>query len=454
MRRGLQNLVIRFNVDTMEQGPSFRLGSSNPRDYIYALQGLASGDDVISKKLVIDYDPRVSTAAIFTEFTRMCFDTSDGIPHAANDMSPHSLIDTLFFAQMDTKVVDGLPAWVPDWSANLTIPHRYRTGGFPVFDAGGGNGSLRSYCIRPEVDVSKSGILKIRAVLLCKVDRVGTHCMQFSSRPRAGQFGSRTVVARTIFAFFREVRDMCKWASDQPHSASIPSTTELDKAVWITSTGGHGLTLTTERTLMGREAVNGQPLLGYLWDFQLEMEVLPTIMRRRRDQLTRVAALWTLNSRTSIGSRWLLFWKAYAFLLYCGGRLMAEAYHLYLLWRFMCGLPYLVLFGRDSEDMMYAGVFGSQWRVGLGMLKYVLARHVRRKCFASGGGHVGLGPVGMQLGDVVVVPLGATLPVILRPGVVATEPCRYVGEAYCHGFMNREALAEGNGLEKRDFEIM
>lgn len=87
------------------------------------------------------------------------------------------------------------------------------------------------------------------------------------------------------------------------------------------------------------------------------------------------------------------------------------------------------------------------------MLKYVLAQHVRRMCFASGAGHLGLRPVGMQLGDVVVVPLGATLPVILRPGKTATEPW-YVGEAYCHGLLSGEALTEENELDTRHFEIM
>ena len=353
-------------------------------------------------------------------------------------------------------MVEELPSWVPDWSTNLTIPHGYQLGGFPIFNAGGGNGSLKPNAL-PEVtgDVLKPGILKIRAVLLCKVDRLGTHFLQLSSRQPSHQFDSPTIVARTIFNFFRDVQDTCKWASHRPNSASIPSTDELDRAVWVTTTGGHGLMLTTEKCLMGRQPVNGQPLLGYLWDFQLEMDVLPTIMKRRRDHLNRIAATWTSNTQqsTETRSRLLFLWQLYALLLYWAGRLFAEMYHLYWLWKYLCALPYL-LWDRDSEDMMYGGIFGLQWKVDLGMLKFVLARHVRRKCFASGAGHVGLGPVGMELGDVVVVPLGATLPVILRPGATATEPWRYVGEAYCHGFMTGEALAEGNGLETRHFEIV
>ena len=102
--------------------------------------------------------------------------------------------------------------------------------------------------------------------------------------------------------------------------------------------------------------------------------------------------------------------------------------------------------------MIYPAVFGVPMP-DVGMLKFVLARHARRKCFVSDAGHVGLGPVGMQLGDAVVVPLGATVPVVLRPGAADTEPWTYVGEAYCHGFMDGEGLEEGKGLEIRQFEI-
>ncbi|KAK3352784.1 heterokaryon incompatibility protein-domain-containing protein, partial [Lasiosphaeria hispida] len=123
MRRGLDNLVVRFNLDTMAQGPSARLGSSDPKDYIYALKGLAPADDPVSTQLVTDY--ALPAAAIFTAFTRLLLTPSP------------SPIDTLFLSQPATRTVPDLPTWVPDWSTHLTNPHGYRTGCTPVFRAGG-----------------------------------------------------------------------------------------------------------------------------------------------------------------------------------------------------------------------------------------------------------------------------------------------------------------------------
>ncbi|KAH8585719.1 heterokaryon incompatibility protein-domain-containing protein, partial [Bisporella sp. PMI_857] len=257
MRRGLANLVTRFNVDIMVHGPWVRLGFSNPKDTIYALRGLVSDGDPVSERLVTDYN--LPAATIFTDFTRLLFDASIGTPP----------IDTLLLSQMETKRIHGLPSWVPDWSVNIVIPHGYRSGCFPMFNAGGGN---REPYVYPEVDVSSPGILSVKAILLCEIDRVGTHFMELSSRRLAHPMESPTLLPRSIFRFFREVRELCEWASEQPNSVSIPSTAKLDEAVWVTTTGGHGFTQTTERSLLGTQIVDGKPLLGYLWDFQLQME--------------------------------------------------------------------------------------------------------------------------------------------------------------------------------------
>jgi hypothetical protein len=137
--------------------------------------------------------------------------------------------------------------------------------------------------------------------------------------------------------------------------------------------------------------------------------------------------------------------------IHWASRLLVEVLHLYWLYRLFIMKPYLLL-REDVEDMLYHGIFGVQ-KIDVGILKSVLDRHTRRKCFASRRGHVGLGPVGTHPGDVVVVPLGATVPFILRPGPTAEDPWTYVGEAYCHGFMDGEALMAGNGLDMRWFEI-
>jgi hypothetical protein len=439
MRRGLANLVTRFNVDIMAHGPWIRLGSSDPKDHIYALKGLVPHGDPVLENLVTDYD--LPAAKIFTDFTRLLLDPSIGTP----------AIDTVLLSQMETKTkkIHGLPSWVPDWSSEvLVLPHGYRAGSFPIFNAGGGNRAPYTYS---EVDASRPGILRVKAILLCEIERAGIHFMVHSSRRLSHPLESPTVLPRSIFHFFGEVRELCEWASKLPNSASISSTDDLDEAIWVTSTGGHGLKQTTERSLLGSQMANGKPLLGYLWEFQLQMDILPTIMKRRRDSLASIAKTWSANTHGPTGNRLPFIPTLRASFIHWASRLLVEVLHLYWLYRFFIMKPYLLL-REDVEDMLYHGIFGVQ-KIDVGILKSVLDRHTRRKCFASRRGHVGLGPVGTHPGDVVVVPLGATVPFILHPGPTAEDPWTYVGEAYCHGFMDGEALMAGNGLDMRWFEI-
>ncbi|KAK0715330.1 heterokaryon incompatibility protein-domain-containing protein [Lasiosphaeris hirsuta] len=394
MRRGLDNLVVRFNVDTMAQGPSARLGSSDPKDYIYALKGLAPADDPVSTQLPA------------------------------------------------TKTVPKLPSWVPDWSTHLTNPHGYRTGCFPVFGAGGTNTTA-------EIDLATPGILKFRGRPLCTVAHVGTHFMHLSDRRLVGPLESPTIVARSIFGFFREVRALCRRAAACPAAASFAAES-VERVVWVTSTGGHGLSETTERSLLGGDVEDGTCLLGELWELQLRMDVWPEIWRRRRDGMNGVRGTW-VRMREVLGGGGSALARLGADFMYWVGRAGIELRHVYWLWKYLCALPY-VWWRRESEDMIYHGVFGVQRDSQIGILKSVLALQVRRKCFVSGAGHVGLGPVGTRAGDVVVVPQGASHPAILRPADMEGQPWEYVGEAYCHGFMEGEAFADDE-VETTWFEI-
>ncbi|KAK3368710.1 heterokaryon incompatibility protein-domain-containing protein [Podospora didyma] len=445
MRRGLDNLVIRFNVDTMVQGPYSRLGSSNPSDCIYALKGLVREGDPVSDRLAVDYD--LSPAAVFTDFTRLLYQTA----------TPSPPIDTLFLSQADTKVITDLPSWVPDWSSHIAIPHGYRRGCYPEFNAGG------TKLGTPEMDFVGPNILKIQAVPLSEITDVGTHYMQFSTRKLADAMASPGIVARTIFNFFREVRELCKLASTKPGSASIPSPThsKVDEAAWVTSTGGHGLKQTLEKSLLGNKTVDGKPFLGYLWEFQLKMEALPTIFERRREGLEGISQIWAAASlsaktvTTTKGPSFITSPRLRAAFVYCISRLWIELRHIFWLWKYLCCLPGLFLVvGIEAEDMMYGAVFGVvRDDIPIGWLKSILEQHVRRKCFVSAAGHVGLGPVGTLEGDVVVVPIGASMPAILRRGKTAKDTWKYVGEAYVHGFMNGEAFTGKEKLETRWFEI-
>jgi hypothetical protein len=77
-----------------------------------------------------------------------------------------------------------------------------------------------------------------------------------------------------------------------------------------------------------------------------------------------------------------------------------------------------------------------------------LWKNLGRRCYVTRTGLVGCGPKTMRKGDLVVVALGAAVPYILRPVLPsATNGFRrdlfqYVGEAYCHGIMNGELMAD------------
>ena len=196
--------------------------------------------------------------------------------------------------------------------------------------------------------MSTPGILRVKAVFLCKVAGVGTRFMELSSRRLGHQLTSPNIMPRSIFDVFREIRQMCEWAAHRPNSASIPSTAGLDEAVWLTTTGGHGLTQTTERTLLGRPTEDGRPLLGHLWDFQLQMDVLPTIMKTRRERLASIGDTWTANARQNARSGLRFLSRILAYLVHWRSRLVVESLHLYRLWKYACGLPY-VLIRRESR---------------------------------------------------------------------------------------------------------
>ncbi|KAH8892939.1 hypothetical protein GQ53DRAFT_745901, partial [Thozetella sp. PMI_491] len=516
-RRGLAGLVTRFNVDVVPLGPWARLGSSKAHDYIYALKGLASEGDHVAANLVPNYD--APPHAAFTDFTRLVIDPA---------------LDTLLLSQMETKMLqEGLPSWVPDYSSEeLALPRGYSSGCRPMFAAGCPDGDITR--ARPQVDArSRHGILRAKGILLCEIDRVGTHSMELppptAREPhymhlylgfhmafplpwwsRKLSDTSRTPLPRTIFSFFREVREFCELAaataarSEQAAAStctggSFPSSKEegvggccLDEAVWLTSTGGHGLPSNITQSPLGPpstslesfdygEEENKKPLLGRIWDLQLSMDVLPTIMRRRRTSLSTLAfvhagAIQRLSR--SQGFPWLLP-RLRASLVYWASRLWIEARHVFWCYRFFVTFPFIPA---TSEDSMLWGVLERPATrtkqlpsYDVGLLKGVLGRHVGRCCFISSAGHVGLVPAGTEgakkataqdsnrdgernklramPGDLVVVLLSMSAPIVLRPGPTTADPCTYVGEAYCHGFMNGEALRGKVEADMPWFEI-
>ena len=67
-----------------------------------------------------------------------------------------------------------------------------------------------------------------------------------------------------------------------------------------------------------------------------------------------------------------------------------------------------------------------------------------RRFFITREGHMGLGPRNIEPGDVVCIPLGAQVPFVLR---AVNDGYVLLGECYCHGIMEGEALRQADGRE-------
>ena len=67
-----------------------------------------------------------------------------------------------------------------------------------------------------------------------------------------------------------------------------------------------------------------------------------------------------------------------------------------------------------------------------------------RKLFSTLSGHIGIGGITLEPGDLVCVFLGGRTPFIIRP---VDQKYKFVGECYLHGIMQGEALEEG--LQRR-----
>lgn len=76
------------------------------------------------------------------------------------------------------------------------------------------------------------------------------------------------------------------------------------------------------------------------------------------------------------------------------------------------------------------------------------SRMMGRCFYITEGDRIGIGSGFMAVGDTVVVPLGCSTPVVLRPEERRSE-CRYVGDAYLHGYMYGRAIDQWRNGDRK-----
>lgn len=425
LRLRFPNTVISFNMDEHGHGSWTRFKASNPRDYLYGLKGLAPRDDDVAIAFTPDY--RKSTCEIYTDFTSRLI---------------NPVIELLLLSRPESKILSGLPSWVPDWSSDLVLPHGFKVGAFAIFSAG----QRSDKTLNPRCRMMSPDILSIKSVFLGTVDEIGACIMELP--PGEGKSysggGWTSPVYSTVIPFLREVREFCQKPAAFSYDHNVRSALEIEEAIWLTSTGGHGLSQAhgLPKAMKG-DALgpieDGKPLLGRLWDLFLRMDTLCTIREERRNSLKDIGIGPAVAEATNCGVRRREQLKASISSLVCylWQRLLIEALALHRYYTYFVVWPFSSASGRR---FLYQAIFKrSDRHLPIALFIYALKRHIGRRCFISKTGHVGLVPRHAQAGDLVVVPVGGSCPIVLRP--TQDNLYLYVGEGYCYGFMHGEAVA-------------
>jgi hypothetical protein len=98
--------------------------------------------------------------------------------------------------------------------------------------------------------------------------------------------------------------------------------------------------------------------------------------------------------------------------------------------------------GELRGEKLRVGQLGTNYLGALGLFE-------TRRGFLCETGFVGFGPMTMQIGDLICVIFGAEVPVALRP--LGNDRYLFIGEVYCDGAMDGEALQWGR--EERTFYL-
>ncbi|KAK0704302.1 heterokaryon incompatibility protein-domain-containing protein [Lasiosphaeris hirsuta] len=249
----LSDLAMAFNAmdgATAKRKFDTKFRATDSRDCIYGLFGLAEPTDPVIRTLVPDYS--TPPQLVFADFAK----------HAVKEN-----IDLLLYSSTISKSLPGLPSWVPDWSAELVLPAAYKDAGEPFFCAGR-SGPTAPASPDSSLSVEDDMVLVATGVLLDRVHETGKCWLEPSSG--AEDFEPTLAEYQNVLGFCNEVQSFCKSARRKHSSVSNPIAGGLDKAVWLTATGGLGLVQSLDEDIFGPD-VDGQPFLGFLYDKLIEV---------------------------------------------------------------------------------------------------------------------------------------------------------------------------------------
>ncbi|KAK5988067.1 Heterokaryon incompatibility 6-like protein [Cladobotryum mycophilum] len=421
-----------------------------PHDRIFGLLGLTAPDDHLRQRVNVDYEKDV--IEVYAEVAALLMEEN---------------VDTLLFSQLPKMTVSSqeegskLPSWAPDWAMNLTTPIGYSSLKEPVFAAGGPKDGRRL-----QFDKG-SQRLTVRGVLIDKILQIGNRTLQAQSEPQI----TEQIDYRSAKLFFDEVTELVRQGAGTRNEGELSAADEAVESRRALRLCDSGLSYKHFVENLGDPA--GIERLGALQNAIAELgqrlirsdEIVASYHITRIYQTIGITPWYFLPfSQTDAYRRCAIDPVSAGKIIYQGlsdfiedvvglcvasARVYFAAFHIKFRRRFS-KVNVRVSQERGEQVGLDPNVsFGPDMSAFIGNL----LRNKGRKLYRTGTGFLGVGPVQMKEGDSVAVFHGGTVPHLLRPMEDGNDEIwEYLGEVYCDGIMEGEALQAGIGVEQ-DFVL-
>ncbi|ODA76785.1 hypothetical protein RJ55_07300 [Drechmeria coniospora] len=421
-RQELYDLVLKYSVN----GDQKKIGSSLPEDRIFGLLGLAAEDDQLRRRVRVRYGE--DAVQIYSEVAALLLERN---------------VDALLYNQFP-KTTPGLPSWAPDWAMNLAVPVGYSERKTPVYSAGGPSTEAR---IRFD---EASRRLTIRACTVDEITAVGERTCRAQPDVQIMQqidYGRASMVFDEVSDFVEEAAAsdddggrtartislrLCDSGLSYRHfsdklgaSAGCERLGALHDAISLL---GRRL-LRSDATVAAHRITRIYRTLGitpWYWIPPPEMDTL------------RICAQGPISASK-------VAWEALEdFVEDMVGMCVASTRIAWASWYVKLRRRYGKVTLKPDHDVLARVGLDPHVAMGQDMSVFTtnLLKNAGRRLYRTRRGLLGMGPAHMRRGDLVVVFHGGTMPHVLRD---VGGLWQYVGEAYCDGIMDGEAME--NGIE-------
>ncbi|KAH6955752.1 heterokaryon incompatibility protein-domain-containing protein [Ilyonectria sp. MPI-CAGE-AT-0026] len=382
----LGNILQRFRskrIYTSRDGERTMPIFSDGKDRIYGFLGLAS--DAGDLEIPIQYSKSVSLEAVYTDATKRIIANGD--------------VDFLFLAHR-TASHPTLPSWVPDFCSICDVPILTDRTIMSTKAFAAGIGRLQPTRTQASMGAD-SGVLVLDGIRIDVIDIVGSEWPTNSEGKRGflEMFTPLLSIQLLVGESFNRVSQIPNhplWATDEQKVRCVEAFWRVPIAdqEYVGNTRWHSQRATAERSAVGGQEMCRVLELYHRLIIKNEPEdvVLPLDESEKRS-LDGLEGEELASSRRKI----------------------------------------------QESKLGLNGELPLNYQASMSVLE-------TRRGFLTSEGYVGIGPLEMQVGDVICVIFGAQLPLLLRP--LGDNGYSFVGDVYCDGLMDGEALTWGKDAEQ------